>query len=197
MDHLAPIHFTDQVEVVPSDESDDIRQVILALQELLQHSRDQSGHFQGEVHVKTHGCASGEFRVLPNLPAELAQGLFARDRTFPAVVRFSNSASQPQPDFVPDGRGLAIKLFEVGGERLLSNNSGSQTQDFLMVNHPVFFARNVKDFLRLERVLVDAKDSPCRPDCGPSAGASRQQHLLQHDSSSVRQVRSEIPRPAR
>jgi len=28
-----------------------------------------------------------------------------------------------------------------------------------MINHPVFFARNVKDYLRLEQVMVQADDS--------------------------------------
>ena len=29
-----------------------------------------------------------------------------------------------------------------------------------MINHPVFFARNVKDYLRLEQVLVQADNNP-------------------------------------
>ena len=157
MANFDPIPYVDSVEVPPNDETDDIRQVIQALEKILQQSREQSGHFQGDVHVKVHGCATGEFRVIPNLPAELAQGLFVAERTFSAVVRFSNSASQPQSDIVPDGRGMAIKLLEVPGERLCSEDNGAPTQDFVMVNHPVFFARNVKDFLRFEQVLAAAK----------------------------------------
>jgi catalase len=149
-----PIPFAESVEVIPHDEADDIRRAIQAQEKILQQSREQSGQYRSDVHVKVHGCATGEFRVLPNLPAELAQGLFAEARTFSAVVRFSNSASRPQPDFVPDGRGMAIKLFEVAGERLSSEDNGAPTQDFVMVNHPVFFAGNVKDFVRFERVLA-------------------------------------------
>lgn len=153
-----PIPYADNVEVLPSDEAEDIRLAIQALEKILQHNRARSGRFQSDVHVKIHGCAAGELRVLPNLPAELAQGLFAEERTYAAVVRFSNSASQPQPDFVPDGRGMAIKLLEVAGERLVSEANGARTQDFVMVNHPVFFAANVKEFLRFERVLAAEKD---------------------------------------
>lgn len=158
MSSREPILYADSVEVPPSDEADDIRRAIQALEKILQNSRESSGEFRGDVHVKFHGCVAGDFRVLPNLPAELAQGLFAQERTFAVVVRFSNSASQPQPDFVPDGRGLAIKLLEVEGQRLASEDSGAPTQDFVMVNHPVFFAGNVKDFLRFEQVLAAAKD---------------------------------------
>lgn len=153
-----PIPYADSVETAPSDEADDIRRVIQAVEKLLKQSRAQSGQFRGDVHVKVHGCATGEFRVLPNLPAELAQGLFAQEHTFSAVVRFSNAASQPHPDFVPDGRGMAIKVLEVEGERLESEVNAAQTQDFIMVNHPVFIAGNVKDFLLVEQVLAAAKD---------------------------------------
>jgi catalase len=160
MPDRVPIPYVESVEVVPPDEAEDMRAVIEALQQLLQHSREQTGRFQSDVHVKSHGIARGEFRVLPDLPDELAQGLFARAQSFPAVVRFSNAAPQPQSDLVPDGRGLALKLFDVDGERLDSDPDGTRTQDFLMVNHPVFVARNVKDYLRLEQVLVAAKDNP-------------------------------------
>jgi catalase len=157
MANTVPIPYADNVEVIPSDEADDIGRAIVALKRILQQKREQSGQYQRDVHVKIHGCASGEFRVLPNLPSELAQGIFAEERTFSAVVRFSNSASQPQPDFIPDGRGMAIKLLEVEGERLFSEDNGAPTQDFVMVNHPVFFSGNVKDFLRFERVLAAEK----------------------------------------
>lgn len=157
---LAPLVYFDGVEVIPADEAADIQRVLLAMQTLLERSRAQSGHFRGDVHVKAHGCALGEFHVLRNLPPELSQGVFACERTFPAVVRFTNSASQPQSDLLPDGRGVAMKLFDVDGERLSQDQAQDRTQDFLMVNHPVFVARNVKDFLRLEQLRITAQDHP-------------------------------------
>ena len=41
-----------------------------------------------------------------------------------------------------------------------------------MVNHPVFFARNVKDFLRLEEVLVSSKDNPLVTVAGGLTGGA-------------------------
>ena len=102
------------------------------------------------MHVKTHGYAQGEFRVLPNLPDELAQGLFDHEGISPAVVRFSNSASQPQADVIPDGRGMAIKVLDVKGEMVLVDEQKGAAQDFVMINHPVFFARNVKVEIGIE-----------------------------------------------
>lgn len=154
-----PLPYTDDLETIPADEADDIQRVVDALESILARSQAKSGQFRGDVHVKTHGYAQGEFRVLPNLPDELAQGLFEHDGVYPVVVRFSNAASRIQPDAVPDGRGMAIKVLEVRGDVVLADEQRGQTQDFVMINHPVFFARNVKDYLRLEQVLVQADDS--------------------------------------
>lgn len=154
-----PLLYADNVETIPADEADDIQRVVQALELILTRSQAKSGQFRADVHVKTHGYAYGELRVLPNLPEELAQGVFEHDGVYPTVVRFSNSASQAQPDAIPDGRGMAIKVRGVEGDMALVDEQRGQTQDFVMINHPVFFARNVKDYLRLEQVLVQADDS--------------------------------------
>jgi hypothetical protein len=154
-----PLPYADGVETIPADEADDIQRVMQALRQLLARSTAKSGQLRADVHVKTHGYAQGEFRVLPNLPAELAQGFFEHGDVYAAVVRFSNAASQGQSDAIPDGRGMAIKVLGVQGEVMLVDEQRGQTQDFVMINHPVFFARNVKDYLRLEQVLVQADDN--------------------------------------
>ena len=154
-----PLPYADDVETIPADEADDIQRVVQALELILARSQAKSGQFRADVHVKTHGYAQGELRVLPNLPDELAQGLFEHDGVYPAVVRFSNAASQAQPDAIPDGRGMAIKVLGVEGDVVLADEQRGPTQDFVMINHPVFFARNVKDYLRLEQVLVQADDN--------------------------------------
>ncbi len=152
-----PLPYTPDVESVPADEADDIQHVVRALEVLLARSQAKSGEFRADVHVKTHGYAQGEFRVLPNLPEELAQGLFEHAGTHSAVVRFSNAASQAQADAIPDGRGMAIKVLGVEGDFVLDDEPHGPMQDFVMINHPVFFARNVKDLLRLEQVLVESE----------------------------------------
>lgn len=152
--------FAESDEVIPADEAEDILQVVQALEALLSRSQAKTGEFRADVHVKTHGYAQGEFRVLPNLPAELAQGLFGSERVYAAVVRFSNAASLPQADAIPDGRGMALKVLGVEGETLLADDQKGATQDFVMINHSAFFVRNVKEYLRLEQVLVQSKDNP-------------------------------------
>ena len=94
-----PIPYADDVESIPADEADDIRRVVQALESILVRSRAKSGQFRADVHVKTHGYAHGELRVLPNLPDELAQGLFEIACVYPALVRFSNADSRSLMQF--------------------------------------------------------------------------------------------------
>lgn len=165
-----PLPYTVDVETIPADEAKDIERVVQAMKLLLARTQAKSGEFRADVHVKSHGYAQGEFRVLPNLPYELAQGLFEHAGVYQTVIRFSNAANQPNADAIPDGRGMAIKVLEVKGDMESTDEQSGSTQDFLMINHPVFFARNAKDFLRLERVLVEADDSPVATARGALTG---------------------------
>jgi len=56
---------------------------------------------------------------------------------------------------------MAIKLMGVSGEPLLPAN-GPLTQDFLLVNHPVFPFANVEDYEMLNEVLLRDNDKPDR-----------------------------------
>ena len=149
---LPPIPYNDALEEIPVNEAENIQHAVQSLEAILLRSREDGRQVHGHIHAKTHGVVRGEFRVLPNLPVELAQGLFATEHAYQATARFSNSASQSKADYLPDGRGMAIKVLHVDGERVLSESDDPQTQDFVMINHPVFFARDVEDFLRLEEV---------------------------------------------
>jgi catalase len=93
-------------------------------------------------------CA--EFRVEDDLPQYLAQGVFTPGRTYPAYIRFSNGDPDPNRDDAKgDARGMAIKLLEVQGEKILPDERDAQTQDFIMINHPVFFIDNPAHYLGL------------------------------------------------
>lgn len=151
--------YTDDIEIIPGDEAEAIQRVLQTLEVILARGHTKSGQFLADVHVKTHGYAQGEFNILPNLPDELSQGLFGLDGTYAAMIRFSNSAGQIQSDAIPDGRGMAVKVLGVTGEMVQLDEQHGPTQDFMMINHPAFFAGNVNDVLRLVQVLVNAGDS--------------------------------------
>ena len=91
-----------------------------------------------DAHPKAHGCVRATFEVEDSLERKLAQGVFQPGSRYPAWIRFSNGASDPaRPDGAGDARGMAIKLVGVSGPKLVADEHG--TQDFVLINHPVFF----------------------------------------------------------
>lgn len=103
-----------------------------------------------DAHPKAHGCVSAEFQVNKTLPASLAQGIFIPGKTYPAWIRFSNgNADASRADIKADARGMAIKVMQVPGKKLLESEKDARTQDFIMINHPVFFANDPARYLSL------------------------------------------------
>ncbi|MCJ8160397.1 catalase family protein [Acinetobacter zhairhuonensis] len=99
-----------------------------------------------DAHPKAHGCVRAEFQINDTLPPTLAQGVFIPGKTYPTWIRFSNASSNAkQADIKKDARGMAIKLLGVSGKNL--SDEPSSTQDFIMINHPVFFANDPARYL--------------------------------------------------
>lgn len=107
------------------------------------------------VHTKTHGCVLADFQVNETLNDEHQHGVFQSGAHYKAWIRFSNGGSDlTTDDKEGDGRGMAIKLMGIPGEKLLPDEH--HTQDFLMINHPVFFINDPQKYLS----LIQARSSP-------------------------------------
>jgi catalase len=115
------------------------------------------GHAIRSVHAKSHGILNGRFEVLAGLPRELAQGLFAKPATYPAIMRFSTIPGDLLEDSISTPRGLAIKIIGIDGKRLEGSEQDSN-QDFLMVNGPTFNAPNAKAFHKSLKLLAPTTD---------------------------------------
>ena len=102
-----------------------------------------------QIHTKMHGCVKAEFIIEPGLPHNLKVGIFNEAKHYHAWVRFSNANTQPQHDKKKDVRGVAIKLMNVPGEKILNDEHLQKTQDFLLMSSETFFSRNVKEFSKL------------------------------------------------
>jgi hypothetical protein len=153
------------VEIVPQNESAQIQSIMrLTIEQMRQRYLGAPAVLRG-VHPKDHGCVTAKFKVLDNLPENLRVGVFSKPgREFDAWIRYSNAAVAVGPDSGATShgsRGMAIKLMGVDGQPLLKNSS-PVTQDFLMVNHPVFAFANVEDYAALSRILLEDKDNPAR-----------------------------------
>ncbi len=115
------------------------------------------------AHTKHHGCVEASFVVHDGIPEELRHGIFAKPATFNALIRSSNTSNVPRPDGVFDGRGISIKVLDVGasGHSVLEEpppdglpgSATTTSQDFLMINHPAFFAKDIRDFAILRSIL--------------------------------------------
>lgn len=124
------------------------------------HARNRrpggSGLAHRDAHTKHHGCAKARLRIDSAIPAAIQRGVFQPGADYRAWVRFSNGSSRAQEDKKGDGRGMAIKLMGVGSgaDKLLENVFTEnpyyvferRTQDFLMINHPVFFVKDARDY---------------------------------------------------
>jgi hypothetical protein len=107
-----------------------------------------AGNARRDAHPKAHGCVKAEIHVLDDLPRALATGMFVPGKTYQAWIRFSNGSGDPtRADIKRDARGMAIKVLGVPGEKLLEDEDQAMTQDFIMINHPVFFATDPARYL--------------------------------------------------
>lgn len=110
-------------------------------------------------HPKGHGVVWAEFTIESNLPEDLKVGVFKQPRkTFPAWIRFSNAVDKD--DTVNGLHGMAIKLMNVEGEKVLPGEQNAKTQDFILVDHPVFFLRNAQDSAHFFNALAESHGKP-------------------------------------
>lgn len=155
-------------EYPPPGEEDRIRQ----LTEIMKRNYERaypagaSPALRG-VHPKSHGCVRADFIIDDGLPDELRRGVFQKPRVYPAWVRFSSTSPRVQSDMHRDSRCMAIKLLDVEGEKLLDGEKGATTQDFLMANTDVFFARNVADYAELMAAIGAGKPLSFFLSCSP------------------------------
>lgn len=153
----APLLYQRDLEVTEADEAETdeaLREALVGISRTV--ARDE-GHAYRSVHAKSHGLLRGRLTVAPGLAPELAQGLCAQPAEYEAVVRLSSTPGDLLDDGVSTPRGLALKLLGVPGERLPGTEADT-TQDFLMVNGPVFSAPTAKRFLQTVKLLAATTD---------------------------------------
>jgi hypothetical protein len=107
-----------------------------------------------DLHSKSHGTVKARLRIFGGTGSGAA-GLFAVSQTYDALVRLSNGTAGVGADFSPNVRGFAIKALGVPGLKLLPEVESSTEHDFLLANHPTFFAGDLPTFDQITR-LVDA-----------------------------------------
>jgi hypothetical protein len=96
-------------------------------------------------HPKQHAGVWARLTIATDIPSGLRVGIFKDPGTYTALVRYSNGRTSD--DRLPDVHGMAIKVFIPNEDQ---GAAAPLQQDFILADHPIFFARNVQhifDFL--------------------------------------------------
>lgn len=146
-------------EYPPVEEMQYINAMIAGMERQL-NELYEGGKMLRQAHPKMHGLVKAEFIVEHNLPEELRVGIFKEAKTYNAYIRLSNASSTVQPDKKMDIRGMAIKLLDVPGNKLLTDEPTNQ--DFMLISYHSFIARDVKQFSETVVSLTAGKASIIR-----------------------------------
>ncbi len=153
------VRYADSLEAPAPGEQEVVGQIILAMQRETDKVAEREHHAVRASHAKSTGLLKGELRVLDGLPPHLAQGLFARPHSYPAVVRFAQGPGEHLSDSVSTHRGMAVKLFGVHGPAL-PGHEGRGTQDFVFATGTTFPQANSASFLTAIKGLEKSTNMP-------------------------------------
>jgi hypothetical protein len=156
-----PVRYSPDVEQPEDDERDTFASIIEAMRGESRTTRERYGKAVRTSHAKAHALVRGTLEVRPDLPPELAQGLFAEAKTYDVIVRMAHVPGECLDDNkVSCPRGMAIKIFDVDGE-MLPSNGGEHTQDLLLDSGAVSFpSPGPKAFLATIKQLEMATPAP-------------------------------------
>jgi catalase len=144
-------------ELIPDGEAAMTQGIVQTAVRIVDQHRENTRYLR-DAHAKAHGCVQAEVQVLPELASDLRQGVFSEPgKTWQATMRLSNGNAYPQFDSIRDARGMAIKLLDVPGKQLLSDQQQRGEQDFVMFSHPNFFVSDVAEYRQNVAAQADGK----------------------------------------
>jgi catalase len=144
-------------ELIPDGEAAMTQDIIQTAVRIVDQHRESTRYLR-DAHAKAHGCVQAEVQVLPELAEDLRQGVFREPgKNWQATIRLSNGNAYPQFDSIRDARGMAIKLLDVPGKQLLSDQQLRSEQDFVMFSHPNFFVSDVAEYRQNVAAQADGK----------------------------------------
>lgn len=104
------------------------------------------------VFLKPHGVVHGTFRVRPDLPKDLAVGLFKPAKAYPMWMRSSSDTLPTVADYRTTV-GVGLKLFDTPTPKIFGAPDDT-TFDFIFQNMDVFFVDTAKDMCEFTKAGV-------------------------------------------
>jgi catalase len=112
----------------------------------LQSQRDLPNGYRRTFHTPTTGCLNGTFTIRSDLEAKYNVGIFQAGKVWDVYLRFSGQDKEEQNDTRGDIKGIAVKVLNVPGKKLLPGFEEDTVQDFVFNAFPVFIPQNETGF---------------------------------------------------
>jgi len=151
------IKFHPGIENIPQNFNGNVEKIIAEVLETVHQSKQRSGNGYAtrDVHVKGYGLLKAELEIQKDLPAEFAQGLYAKPGKHPAVIRFSNASSLVTTDAKSAPfMGMAIKIFDVAGKTILEDEPDSGTFDYNLISISALFCSSIEHYSYINNLVL-------------------------------------------
>ncbi|WP_019504683.1 catalase [Pleurocapsa sp. PCC 7319] len=122
------------LEIIPKGEAEMIERVTKIQLEMMKNEDPQK---RGQ-HPKQQALLRGIFEISDSVPESMRVGIFAEPKKFDALLRLSTGTKPKDSD--PNSHGFSIKLLDVPG-------SSTNTQDFIFLDQPTFFIRDMAEYV--------------------------------------------------
>jgi len=161
MENKEYVRFSTDIEQIPEDFDRYMEKINKDIKDYIKAAKEKSdvSYHTRDAHAKGYVGLKAEFRILDNLPEELAQGIYAKPGTHEAVIRISNGSSRVTADKLSGlAQGLAIKVFDVPGKKLAPGEEDSPNIDFNLINNPIFFCNSPEHYVFISKLFLKLND---------------------------------------
>lgn len=165
------------VEPPVQNETELTNELISLINRVQDHNFSQHRHGFRGTHVKVQGLVKGHLTV-PELPAELAQGICAKPAKFDVALRYANEPSFLQDDRAPGPRGCSMKIFSDPIQDMTFNNAPILELKDLPTTVEIFRIRE-KHFREPEKIEDALKQRPDK-DLQMAPAQLPNQHFLSY-----------------
>ncbi len=170
------LRYRPEIEQLEPHEQETIDGIIRGMTEQSETVERREHHAVRASHAKSSALATGRLEIVAGLPPELAQGLFGTPGSHPVAVRFAQGPGEMLGDRVSTHRGMAIKVYDVRGEKLAGHDA--DTQDFVLASGTTFPSGTAAGFLRDGTVIGKSAGLPEGVKSAVAAGARGFNRLL-------------------
>jgi hypothetical protein len=163
------VRYTPEIETIDPNLDHLLEQIIAFWEKTVGESpvAEGGGRAVRGAHAKTYGVVKAEVQILHNVPPPYAQGIYAKPGRHGALIRFSSASSHLGADATLGGvLGLAMKIFDVPGSKLIEDEPDSGTFDLVLKNNSIFTANTAKHYLMLQEIGLKAPQYRARGKAG-------------------------------